>query len=1089
MVLCTPAIKDLPLLDLPFQRLFACLDVPTIVTIVIGLLSLEKKMIIVSSRPSLVLDVCELLKALLFPFDLCAPYVPRLTEPFMSCLDFPGAIFVGIHDDGTVDGLAAKVRGSLPEDSTIVDLDTGEVDSTGDRYKVLKQLWTLIPAGPRSMLVSELETLCRDAGIVPGQEPLDSEMDCAFDVSLARTNLVDDMNDKGHAHREPLDDRAVRDAFLRFFTAALAGYERFLVPPDLDFKTSGSEWFDTGGFLSSASQEKAPYLEQLVSTQLFQLFIQRRTEASDAHCLLFDECLVEYHSSPIPYGRLGGDVEALPSEDSRSPQMLYSLLVDQCCTESHQTRGASFDNALDGIEARSETTPVTKSPNAFLNESGDLVTPPTRDGLSPRARFVYFIDGNPCFPQHLNPDFYSPNEPDSLLVEISDIQLPMLTRSEREIEESSRRRKASTSQKRVQSHRRCLWQLPKLMVSSAPDGRCKFHVLHRSLLSNLVDPTTKGSHFLGAWLLCIPSQVSQKGISQDCQARHLLRALGAIRLLRNKQRIIPDEASYRALMVACGCVSSDRRIELAKLFGLLRSDGIFPSAVTLGQYTRALAEGYSKRPVGTQKSDNILCTAKTNTASNWKGALVHLEESVLNSLDENIGILEDSGRRWRSRLVHGREWDQNAALTADNSSQVGSLKREDDDARKRTTHRTAWQPIVVSSSFAPALEKETQTQEDLVVEERVTLVALWSKTTCCKGCSYIPLDEEIQSGWDVVHDDETDLSPRVTCPRCDFLIDPLIGFREITLKEAVDTHSRDRERQDAEQNFLPPQLQSFCDASDGDKFVSYVSPETMRIRLEKLLEEHGEAVLEREILRQVDHELFYNFWWYCSRFSMPLPLPVAPGTTVGGRRPHKHCCAFAAWDRSTALYGCTKAAEVMMNALGPIFSDNGNIAADHSGHAEVALDDAPLLSRVKLQDLSKNDWDNEDLSKILVTLVEACDKRDFRPVVECTMQCIKRRQKEHGSDLPLVSELDCYRTILYLAKYQCTTAFHVFFPAVVKPCKGYHFWCAFGTPLPIFDRLFRDAVTRIQRSKRYATPINDVSDVAIGFRCVFGHIL
>jgi len=37
------------------------------------------------------------------------------------------------------------------------------------------------------------------------------------------------------------------------------------------------------------------------------------------------------------------------------------------------------------------------------------------------------------------------------------------------------------------------------------------------------------------------------------------------------------------MMVACGRADSDRRQELVKLFGLLRSDGIFPSAVTLGQ--------------------------------------------------------------------------------------------------------------------------------------------------------------------------------------------------------------------------------------------------------------------------------------------------------------------------------------------------------------------------------------------------------------------------------------------------------------------------------------------------------------------------
>lgn len=101
---------------------------------------------------------------------------------------------------------------------------------------------------------------------------------------------------------------------------------------------------------------------------------------------------------------------------------------------------------------------------------------------------------------------------------------------------------------------------------------------------------------------------------------------------------------------------------------------------------------------------------------------------------------------------------------------------------------------------------------------------------------------------------------------------------------------------------------------------------------------------------------------------------------------------------------------------------------------------------------------------------------------------------------PQSAELDVYRTILYLAKYQCTTAFHAFFPAVTKPCKGYHFWCAIGTPSPIFDRLLRDAAERIRTAGcgggRYPQPpavvapaVQDVSDVAVGFRCVFGHLI
>jgi len=51
----------------------------------------------------------------------------------MGCLNFPGSIFVGIHDDGTSDGLASAVRRNIPEDTLIVDLDTGDIDCAGNR--------------------------------------------------------------------------------------------------------------------------------------------------------------------------------------------------------------------------------------------------------------------------------------------------------------------------------------------------------------------------------------------------------------------------------------------------------------------------------------------------------------------------------------------------------------------------------------------------------------------------------------------------------------------------------------------------------------------------------------------------------------------------------------------------------------------------------------------------------------------------------------------------------------------------------------------------------------------------------------------
>lgn len=847
LMLCTPPQKDLPLIDLPFERLLACLDVPTIVTLVLGLLCLEQKVIVMSTRPSLVLDACELLRSLLFPFELVAPYVPRLTEPFMSCLEFPGAIFVGIHDDGVSDGLAAIVRREMPEDSTIINLDTGSVDCHGDRLTVLNNSWGVIPAGPRSVLVSEIETLCRDASIVPGQEPLDSQLDPAFEASIPTpTTMVEDDIVLSNPEREVLDDRAIRDAFLRFFCSILAGYERYLVVPDVDFLISGNEWFDAKGFLASASEENAAYLGSLVSTQLFQSFIQRRTEASDVHLLLFDECMQEYHSSTIPYGRLGGDVETVRDNEGGKSMLLYSLLVDQSATEHPALfHDRSFDGDSKGLGSDTDNSSgqyVPKGPNSDasdclirfsefgINSSGDWVTVPSRQGIPEGARFIYCVDGSPTFPDSLNPSSFLPREPESWLVEISTESTPMLTRSGKEIEEADRRRKFATSYRGLHSQRKCLWQLPKLM----------------------------GSHFLGTWLLCLPALVSQSHLSHEQQSKYLLRALGALRILRNKHKIVPDEAAYRALIVACGRTKNDRRTELVKLFGLLRSDGIFPSAVTLGQYTRALAEGYSKRAIGPADEDHL-----EESASLYMSRI-----DVL--FDPNLALLEDSGRRWRQK-TNGEE-----GVVSDDVHKA-------DEKQKKRSHNKPWFPVVLSSSFVPSRAEDfLRKKESHSRMSDLKLTALWSRTVACGECSYIPLDEEIQGGWDAVYGSDHDIPGAIACPRCGCLLVPKLAFKVMSLDEAL--HGLDPN------DGLPPQLRP--DAPRGDEnFVTYLNPSALRKGIEQAVDEHGETILDREKLRVNYAELFYNLWWLCARFQMPLPLAI-------GRDEDDDSChyiAVAAW--------------------------------------------------------------------------------------------------------------------------------------------------------------------------------------------------
>merc|ERR1712085_208054 len=166
----------------------------------------------------------------------------------------------------------------------------------------------------------------------------------------------------------------------------------------------------------------------------------------------------------------------------------------------------------------------------------------------------------------------------------------------------------------------------------------------------------------------------------------------------------------------------------------------------------------------------------------------------------------------------------------------------------------------------------------------------------------------------------------------------------------------------------------------------------------------------------------------------------------------------------------------------------------------------PLHSFFNLQSYAQGDWDHPDFSEILVALVKACETRDLLPVVECVFNRNKARQEMvlcpsqrndtsfesagtidfsfgASTEVSLVQtsiELDCYRTILYLARYQCTTAFHAFFPTTIRACKGAHFWCAQGTkPYPIFDRAFREAAESYGKQRKLLVPIPMPPSVAL----------
>ena len=627
--------------------------------------------------------------------------------------------------------------------------------------------------------------------------------------------------------------------------------------------------------------------------------------------------------------------------------------------------------------------------------------------------------------------------------------------------------------------------------------------------------------------------------------------------------------AYRALIVACGRCGTDRRTELMKLYGLMRTDSIFPNAVTLGQYTRAIAEGFSKRSMDPSGDSQSKVGMHVIVSSDGKE---EVNQFNLGALDVNLSLLEESGLRWRSTeqakedTANGKQKEKRSLLQA----------KTFDTATTQRNYKTkrAWLPVTCSSSFCFAHSNysggKTSTKTD-----NVCLFALWSRVSGCDSCAYTPLDEEIQCGWDVVHD-SLEMPSYITCPRCGSKILPQIGYKEMSIKEALGpekTHIKydddvnisaetannamnipvDRlpslevsmvEASDASLYDMPPQLETTihyknspaCLNEQGRSgSVTYVSPMKLRSMLEQLVLEFGEEVIDRDRLKALDPQIFFNLWWYSARFSLPLPLSTASSYNSNVKSDESDhtdshdYCAFASWDKSVALQGCRSAAKAIMAAQALPSTSDRHVREKLFDNPNT---DMPLLAFFNLQSYSQGDWDHADLSEILVALVKSCDSRDLFPVVECVFKrnSIRQEEKEERDDHAMAlarrsmsrtggnnalntsfesagtvsfsvgastdasfcqssTDLDCYRTLLYLTRYQCTTAFHAFFPTTVKACKGYHFWCAQGTPLPIFDRAFREAAEEYNKKSKRIVPIPDVSDVALGFRCVFGHVI
>lgn len=95
----------------------------------------------------------------------------------------------------------------------------------------------------------------------------------------------------------------------------------------------------------------------------------------------------------------------------------------------------------------------------------------------------------------------------------------------------------------------------------------------------------------------------------------------------------------------------------------------------------------------------------------------------------------------------------------------------------------------------------------------------------------------------------------------------MLGYKEFSIEEALtisETLKTEGERESDSIGALPPQIRPNVSHTDA-AYVAYISPASMRMLLESQIKDNGEEILEREILKRLDPQLFFNLWWYSAR--------------------------------------------------------------------------------------------------------------------------------------------------------------------------------------------------------------------------------
>jgi hypothetical protein len=910
--LSNPKWNTLPGLDLDFLAPFRCLSVRNVLDI-FSLLLLEEQLLFVSSVSSLITEVMETMRNLLFPLAWQGAYVPRLPDSMAGFLDAPGGYMIGMHVETLTTHEELRRQLGIEDGVVVVSLDGGGSLGygavIGGTKEDLKPPRKRLPPKPLKDLEKRLQIICKGTGVWPGQDL--SYMDSAFEFSTPPSKAASSTT---RWEEEEVADQ-VRDAFLRFMVELFGSFRRYL-PPALSLgaaldASAGQDGgapvlqldlFDQERFLNDIPAPSRAFLENAVQTQMFSVLAsQHMTDYSHDHRMAFFEvCDNEARARPPPK-MSAKDIDesniaeaVLPVPLAQAPavrQALLSSLPSSMITSSSASQidiPASTPSGIGDVHRL-----LSKKADQFGTQA--VVVPgPTSNGVPLKAGSFSYSNGWP-----------SP-----LGSGLLDMPASAIPRDVRQL------RKNNTSGQ-VQGSVLSLVRSPEeasMALNQRPPRGIDLAISMYGIVF-IATPTI---------VACEP----------HLAVNHVLRALGMLHELQEKQHLrFVDAAMWRALIISCGLLGGfTMREVVVALYTTMIASGVKPTAVNYGQFVKAYQQ---ERGGGVTPSSNYAPPNMYARPSHQKledlGWLWCCRQcpSLGGKVRENGPGLESSGQQTssqnpaRSTPGKARAFFSKTRRASGSATVGGSSKQAFAGRTQMTPLLRGWveyhQPhffaaregtsnLFGGSSFTTTFWEDSEStnsesskhdaklDEDLRSAQSLRAihggsrlseeasVGIWSESVCPK-CQHKTLDEEVMLLWEKQKSSYNDLS--IACPQCGASHFPTLNLVELSapgplgplfgMFSIFDDHfkysSEDGDGASLDDTTLDGQAKNSPN-------VIYLSPLALRVVLEDLLLAHGDDALNDGWLAQHRPYFRWNIMWFCQRLHLPLPWVISGSVEI-----------------------------------------------------------------------------------------------------------------------------------------------------------------------------------------------------------------